>query len=74
MDTERFDGLVRTLGGAATRRDAMRLLAGGALGAALGLLGRGEAGAHHFGCRHVGRPCNRRAQFCSGRCRGESGA
>ena len=73
MDPERLDELTRTLGGTTSRRGGLRLLAGGALGAALGLLGRGEAGAFHFGCRHVGKPCTRSGQCCSGRCRGPKG-
>lgn len=39
MDDTRFDELAKRLGAGLRRREALRLLAGGALGAALGLLG-----------------------------------
>lgn len=39
MDETRFDELAKRLGAGLRRRDALRLLAGGALGTAFGLLG-----------------------------------
>lgn len=39
MDADRFDGIARTLGEGSSRRAALRLLAGGALGAALARFG-----------------------------------
>ena len=46
MDGDRFDALARTWGAARSRRGALRLLAGGALGAVLGLPA-GRAAADH---------------------------
>ena len=69
MDADRFDRLARSLG-TTSRRGALRLLAGGALGSFLGLLGRGEAGAAHGeGCKRVTRRCAKDGDCCSGRCR-----
>ena len=51
MDTDRFDDLTRSLAAPASRRRALKLFGGGALGAALGLLGRGEARAYPNTCR-----------------------
>ena len=69
MDSERFDRFARALAGSRTRRGALRLLAGGALGGLLGRRGREEALADH-GCRHAGADCNpkRPGACCSGRC------
>ena len=53
MDDRRFDDLARVLGRTPTRRHALRLLAGGALGGLLGWRLREEAGANH-GCHHNG--------------------
>ena len=69
MDADRFDRLARSLAAPASRRAALKGLAAGALGLALGAVGIGEAGATHFGCRHVGKPCARKGQCCSGVCR-----
>ena len=65
MDADRFDAIARTLG--TTRRSTLHLLAGGALGGLLALLGHGEATA---ACRQVGKPCTRSGQCCTGaRCK-----
>ena len=67
MDADRFDSLVRTLG-STTRRRALPLLAGGALGSLWALLRREDASA---ACRGVGKPCTRSGQCCTGaRCKG----
>lgn len=68
MDADRFDRLARRLGTTNSRRAALKGLAAGGLGAALGLLGRREAGADH-GCRHNGRRCTSAFQCCSGACK-----
>jgi hypothetical protein len=68
MDAQRFDTLVRTLG-VASRRHAVRLLVGGALGGLLARFGLEEAVATH-GCRHTGANCTRPGQCCTGRCAG----
>ena len=47
MDQDRFDGIVKELSGSASRRDALKRLAGGALGGLLALGGAGRAGATH---------------------------
>jgi hypothetical protein len=73
MDGDRFDDLARGLSAAPSRRALLKGLAGGALAAALAALGAEGAGAGHFGCRHVGKPCARNGQCCSGRCRGPAG-
>lgn len=74
MDADRFDRFASNVGRATTRRGALRLLAGGALGAVLSVLGLAGVGANHTGCRHVGKPCARKAQCCSGVCKGPTGA
>jgi hypothetical protein len=68
MDPQRFDTLVRTLG-TSSRRHAIRLLVGGALGGLLARLGPEGASATH-GCRHTGAGCSKPSQCCSGRCAG----
>ena len=67
MDGTRFDAWTKALAGNRPRRGALRLLAGGALGAALGLPARRAAADH--GCRHPGVICSRDGQCCSGDCR-----
>ena len=64
MDAERFDALTRTLG-CTTRRRTLRLLAAGTLGGIVALLGHAPAEASH-GCHHVGKPCTRSSQCCTG--------
>lgn len=72
MDAERFDDWTKALTtNTGSRRQTLRLLAGGTLGALLGLRQRGETGAEH-GCRHAGRPCSRDGQCCSGDCLGNN--
>jgi len=70
MDDRRFDAIIRSLSRELSRRGTLRLLAGGAFGGLLTDFGAPHAEAKHFGCQHVGRPCNRSRQCCSGRCRG----
>ena len=72
MDGRRFDAVAKVMA-ATSRRGALRALAGGALAGALGLVAPGHAGAKHFGCRDVGKPCSRGGQCCSGRCKGPKG-
>jgi hypothetical protein len=67
MDAQRFEEPVRLLdAGRRRRRAALRLLAGGSLGAALARLGLGEAAA---GCKKVGARCERGDRCCVGRCK-----
>ena len=73
MDGKRFDEVTMALAaGPASRRGALRLL-GAALGGLLAY--RSLAGsvaqetARHEGCRHAGKPCDRRGQCCSKICR-----
>jgi hypothetical protein len=47
LDAERFDTLARFLSGSPTRRGALRLLAGAALGGVMGSRADGEASAHN---------------------------
>ena len=72
-----FDALARTLAATRSRRRALGLLAGGALGGAMALLGRGEAAA---ACGTVGQPCDATRRCCpgaacadNGRCRCKPG-
>ena len=67
MDSARFDRLAMTIGRRTTRRAALRLL-GAALGTALSMRARDDAGATHFGCRHWKEGCKRSEQCCSGIC------
>jgi hypothetical protein len=74
MDADRFDALTRALTGAGIlRRAVLKGLAGSALGALTMPLAPTSAGATHFGCRHVGKPCASSRQCCSSRCRGPKG-
>lgn len=63
MEGQRFDDLTRSVAGI-SRRNALRLLAGGALGGLATLLDRDGAAA----CRRIRRACTRDGQCCSGRC------
>lgn len=63
VDAERFDDLTRSVAGI-SRRNALRLLAGGGLGGLATLLDRDGAAA----CRRIRRACTRDNQCCSGRC------
>ena len=68
MDGERFDTLTRTAIATGSRRGALRLLAGGALGTLAGLIGARGAAA----CRGYRDPCQDTDQCCPGtglRCR-----
>lgn len=77
MDGTRFDAMAKArIAGSASRRGALRLLAGGALGLARQRLSRSGAAAQEdeaVGCLHFGRPCRRPGQCCSGVCRGKRG-
>jgi len=71
MDADRFDALTRTLtSGERSRRRLLAGLAGSAAAAVAVALGFAEAGALHYDCRHVGKPCTRNSQCCSSRCLG----
>jgi hypothetical protein len=64
MDGERFDAITRQLvGGNASRRATLRLLAGGALGSVAGLFGFRGAGA---ACRLVDQSCDAERRCCKG--------
>ena len=74
MDGQRSDDLTRSLAAGTTRRHALKLLAGGAVGAVAGLFRLGGAGATHTACgRHHFASCRRDDQCCSGRCAGAEG-
>ena len=77
MDLRRLDTITEMLVSTLPRRAGARLLAAGALWAALGVHFRllsQVAGADHFGCRHLAEQCRRDDQCCSGKCRGSGGA
>ena len=68
MDGQRFDALTKlTATGVASRRGALRLLAGGVLAA---LLGRGGSASAALACRNDGAKCDADGQCCSRRCGG----
>ena len=73
MDALRFDTLTRALTRDSSRRVALQLLTGAALGGLLTAVGLLPAEATHFDCRHVRKSCTRSRQCCSGRCRGPKG-
>lgn len=73
MDADRLDHLARTIAVPASRRAALKGLAGSALAALAVALGFTEADATHYTCIHVSRPCRRDGQCCSSRCRGPKG-
>jgi hypothetical protein len=64
MDSGRFDALTIALGG--RRRALLRALVAGALAVTLPPIAPSPAGA---ACRDAGRPCRRRRDCCSNRCR-----
>ena len=65
MDGRTFDTMTRHLAAAQSRRQVMRTLAGGTLGAALGVLGLREAAAQDAAnCKSRLGSCNRTAQCC----------
>jgi hypothetical protein len=67
MDDHRFDALTRALSGTTPRRQALRLLGGGALAGLLTRLGANDAAA---GCGKVGDKCERSGDCCTGaRCK-----
>ncbi len=63
MDHQRFDELTRSLATSTSRRTALKLLAGSALGGVLGLLGLEEAAA---ACRLAGQRCDVAHRCCAG--------
>jgi len=64
MDGQRFDGLTRDLASSRTRRQALRLLAGGTLGAIFARLGVGQAAAQDLGTTSDA-VCEGRQVICS---------
>ena len=69
MDADRFDAWTQSLVGPGSRRHALRLLAGGALGGLLGLAGAGEEAAARCPRRkRTGKLCTGPAGCCSGIC------
>jgi len=68
VDGQRFDDLTRSVTGI-SRRHALRLVAGGAIGGLATLLDRDGAAA----CRRIRRACTRDNQCCSGRCDSQRG-
>ncbi len=73
MDDRRFDQFALLFAAARSRRAALGLLVGGAIGAVTAALGLEAAVAGH-GCRHHFAPCCRHDQCCSGRCKKRAGA
>ena len=73
MDGARFDPIARALGATPSRRGALRLLAGGALGSLLALPRVAAAQvwseANAGSCRAPGDLCNGDGDCCSERCR-----
>ena len=75
MDQTKFDDLTRTLADRSDRRRALRLLAGGALGALAGLraLDGPDAADARVRCRRGKKPCGRRCipqdKCCPGKTR-----
>jgi hypothetical protein len=68
MDGERFDAITKAVGGTITsRRGALRLLGGGALGGILSEVGRDAQVDARKRCRKVGQRCHRH-NCCSGHC------
>jgi len=70
MDSERFDGLVRTFGHARSRRQALRGLAGLAAGA----LAMGGRAVRAQECKANEKACKKNDQCCSGNCAGGPGS
>ena len=68
MDGQRFDELTRTLAAGASRRAALRILAGGAAAGFLTLVRGSGARADEGGCKRTGKHCRRPDQCCSGVC------
>jgi Cys-rich repeat protein len=70
MDSDRFDGLVRSFGQSRSRRQMLRGLAGIA---AVGALALGEREADAGKLRNGGSPCTRGRQCKTGTCVGDPG-
>jgi hypothetical protein len=71
MDANQFDALAKSWASSSRRRLLQGVMAASLSG--LGLLQGEEAGANHFDCLHIGKPCRRSGKCCSGRCRGPRG-
>ena len=72
MDSKGFDSLTKKLADGASRRGALRALAGGAAATALGVFGLGkvaEVGAAGEQCRAAREFCNGDRDCCSEICR-----
>ncbi len=65
MSSARFDELTKALARATSRRQALKTIAGTALGGVLGLGGIGTALAK---CKPAGIGCNSNSQCCDGSC------
>ena len=63
MDSERFDGLVRSFGQTRSRRQTMRGLTGAAAAGAFALSGRGASAEHSASV--PGKACKNDGQCCS---------
>jgi len=75
MDDDRFDALTRSLSGTgSSRRRLLTGAAGSTFAALAAALDVSDAGATHFVCQHVNKPCTRDGQCCSSRCRGLVGS
>ena len=66
MDGSRFDRWTKTMARGGSRRVVVRALAGGALAAGLGRLGRAAVAA---ACQKKGKPCDQDQDCCSKRCK-----
>ncbi len=71
MDPRRFEELSRRVGAAASRRAAMRVLAGAVAAPVLGRLGTEEAaaGLPIVNCKPPGKKCDKNQKCCSTRCK-----
>jgi hypothetical protein len=70
MDSARFDGLVRSLSQARSRRQTLHGLAGIAASGAVALSGRAVSAQ---ACKSDGKACKKNGQCCSGNCAGGTG-
>ena len=70
MDGRSFDVVAKSFVTSSPRRTAARLLAGGALSAALARLGLGEVATEAAAtCRAIGKKCRRNRECCSKLCK-----
>jgi hypothetical protein len=70
MDAKRFEEISRWVAAAPTRRQALKVLAGGVAAAALAVIRpqSGEAGSIIPGCRLPGQRCEHDGHCCTGFC------